>query len=291
MKFERTYLQRRGPKVPSFQAYAKRIKRDFKLLLASTPDERAMQDFLETNPCMVPGSKTPGGSTGHWPLHLALIARPPLHGFGGRIPDFMWLSKHSGAFYPAMIEIERPDKLIFTPGKGIPSADFNQARHQLVQWRVWLDEPANSIAFMDHYGVGSRVRLFCEMGRHFILVYGRRSEFARKPALSRTRGSLLTGDEELMSFDRLAPESDMRFAVTVTAAGSGQFKVIAVPETFALSPANARFLPNYIGLADAIEQNPNISRHRCAFLRERIDYWVNWVAAGEEGITGGDYWE
>lgn len=287
---DRTYEQKRGPKVPSWTAYAERIKREYKALLATDPDEKSVQAYLEQNPSMVPGSRTPGGSTGHWPLHLALIARPPLHGFNGRVPDFMWLSKHSGNWFPAMVEIERPGKLIFTAG-GIPRAEFTQARNQLRQWQTWLNEPTNQLSFMDNYGIDSRDRQHLQMGRHFILVYGRRSEFETKPQLSKERGGLLSGNEELMSFDRLAPEPLVKEAITVEPMGNGQFKVIWVPENFGLCPAKAGFLPAYVGLEKAIEQNPNISKDRCEFLKERIEYWSDWVKSGKGGVIGGDFME
>jgi hypothetical protein len=288
--FDRTYEQVRGPKPPEFAAYAERMKREFKELLATDPDEKSVQQFLERNPAMVPGSRTPGGTSGHWPLHLALIARPKLHGFNGYEPDFMWLSKHSGNWYPAMIEIERPGKRIFT-ANGIPGAEFNQARNQLKQWQVWLNEPTNQLNFMQHYGIDAWFNQCCQMRRHFILIYGRRSEFENHPQLSKARGNLLSGDEELMSFDRLAPEPHVQEAVTVQAIGNGKFKVLWVPEVFGLDPHVANFLPCYVGLEEAIEQNPNISPERCAFLKERIGYWLDWVKSKKGGVTGGDFME
>jgi hypothetical protein len=263
-----------------------RIKREFKELLARDPDEKDVQQFLERNPPMVPGCRTPGSLSGHSPLHLALIARPPLHGFNGRVPDFMWLSKHSGAWFPAMIEIEKPGKLIFT-ADGIPRAEFTHARNQLKQWQVWLNEPANQMKFMDDYGIHPWVRQHSQMGRHFILIYGRRSEFKHKPQLSKERGNLLTGDgEELMSFDRLEPELYATAAVTVTPIGNGKFKVIWVPETFQIGPNTAEHLTAYVGLEEAIEQNPNISRERCEFLKERIGYWTDWANSNNRGAVG-----
>ncbi len=94
-----------------------------------------------------------------------------------------------------------------------------------------------------------------------------------------------------MSFDRLEPECHVEEAVTVQPIGNGQFEVIWVPETFGLCPAVARYLPAYVGLAEAIEQNPNISRERCDFLKERIGYWLDWANSGNSGVTGGDFLE
>ena len=89
-----------------------------------------------------------------------------------------------------------------------------------------------------------------------------------------------------MSFDRLNPDPHLRYALTVKASGNGRFEVIAVPETFALSPHNADDLLAFDGLADAIYANSHILPERAAFLAERIDYWKNWAERGRKGIIG-----
>jgi len=293
-KFLKTpnYKQEQGPPIPSFDEYAKRIKQEFQALIDSDPDEPAVQRFLEANPSMVPGAWTPGTRSGHWPIHLALITQPPLHGFDGRKPDFLWLSKHSGAWYPALVEIERPRKKIFT-AKGVPTAEFNQARNQFIQWRAWFDEPAHTETFMDHYGVPLHLRTQCVRGNHFILIYGRRSEVNGKPALSKQRGLLMTtGDEEILSYDRLSPDSHLQYALTVKATGGGQFEVIAVPETFAVCSRNASILTNFTGIDAAIDRNERISRERAAFLKRRVAYWTDWIQSEDtSGVGGRDFWE
>jgi hypothetical protein len=284
---DRTYKQKRGPKPTSFVAYSKRIKREYKELLARDPDERTVQQFLESSPSLVPGARTPGAISGHWPMHLALISQPTLKGFGGSVPDFLWLSQHSGAWYPAMIEIESPKKPLFTKA-GVPSAAFNQARNQLVQWHSWLDSPANQLSFIEDYGAEPHFR---QMGRHFILIYGRRSEFESKPQLKKHRGKLLTGEMELMSFDRLTPDPDLSNAITVKPIGNGRFRVLYVPETFGVCPQVANYLNSYVGLEKAIERNSRISCERRNFLKERISYWIEWAKSDAPSITGGDFLE
>ncbi|WP_254509543.1 Shedu immune nuclease family protein [Anatilimnocola floriformis] len=286
----RTYQQKRGPEVPSFSDYADRISAEYAALLAQDPQESELQKFLEQNPSMVPGSRTPCGTSGHWPLHMAVISQPPLHGFNGHIPDFMWLSKHSDNWYPAMVEIERPAKRLFTAAKR-PTADFTQARNQLAEWKTWLKEPTNQLKFVADYGVAPSAAGFYQMGYHFLLVYGRRAEFETDQELTKLRSNLLGDDEDLMSFDRLCPDESRKLAVTVKATGSGKFKVIAVPETFGLRPANAKHLSSYTGLEEAIDANPNISQERAAFLRERIGYWCDWCKAGKIGVTGNEFVE
>lgn len=292
MKLKKTYKQKHGPPRPPFDKYKERIKQEFSGLLATDPDEKSVQQFLELHPCMVPGAWTPGTKSGHMPFHMALITQPKLHGFDGRIPDFMWLSAHSLAWYPAMIEIERPGKQIFTK-EGTTTQKFAQASLQLVQWHTWLLNPANQLKFMDDYGVDSHTRRYSKMEHHYLLIYGRRSEFDKQPKLSKLRGNLMRDDQELMSFDRLSPDSDSQHFVTVKAIGDGRFRVIAVPDTFGLSVANADLLASYEGLADAIGRNPNISASRRDFLLERADYWQTWSQSANHGIMGGpgDFWE
>jgi hypothetical protein len=288
ISFTPTYEQEKGPEVPDFKLYAGRIMSEFAELLADDPTENAVQHFLEQNPCMVPGAWTPGSPSGHGPLYGALITQPPLHGFHSRIPDFMWLSTHSGAWYPAMIEIERPSKRVFT-NAGIPSADFSQARNQFNQWKTWLDEPANVQLLIDQYGVASAIRSFRPMELHFILVFGRRAEFESSAQLSKQRGKLLSLPEELLSFDRLDADPKLRNAVTVKAIGGGRFEVVAVPETFSLSPSNAADLLVFDGLVDAIRLNSRISKERANFLEKRIEYWKHWAQYGRNCVRGREF--
>jgi hypothetical protein len=236
--FKTTYVQERGPAVPSFDEYAARIMTEFAALLESDPLESQVQQFLEQNPSMVPGAWTPGSPSGHGPFYEALIRQPKLHGFDCRVPDFMWLSTHSTAWFPAMIEIERPGKKLFTV-RGVPTAHFSQARNQFAQWKAWLDVPANVQLLMDEYGIPADLRSMRAMELHFILIFGRRSETKDQPKLMKLRSRLLSPPEELMSFDRLTPNKNLSEAITVEATGSGRFRVVAVPETFAVSPYNA----------------------------------------------------
>ena len=106
---------------------------EYRALLSSGPDERQVQAFFERYPALVPGGLTPGGSTGHYPLHCALITQPVLPGFHSRLPDLMWIATDSGTWYPTLIEIESPGKRLFTK-RGVPTAAFTQARTQLAQW-------------------------------------------------------------------------------------------------------------------------------------------------------------
>lgn len=277
MQFQVTYQQKVGPKPCAFDAYAHRVKAEYKQLLMQDPPESVLHEFLEHNPSFVPGAWTPGIKSGHYPIHQVLISQPRLPGFDSRTPDFLWLSTHSDSWYAAMIEIERPEKLIFTK-KGIPTAEFTQARNQLSQWRVWFDTPANEQLFINDYGIPTSIHTSRTMELHLILVYGRRSEFEKKPKLSKIRGKQLNGlYEELISFDRLQPDVDLQDIVTVTPMGNGRFAVKWVPETFAITPHSANKMLVLDGLEDAIDHNPRIANERAVFIKSRITYWRNWI--------------
>lgn len=269
----RAYTIKRGPDRPSFEEYSHRLTADFRTLLSSDPSERAVHQFLDRNPSLVPGARTPSGSRKGL-LHGALITQPQLRGFRSRVPDFMWIVSDSGTWYPTLVEIERLTKKLFTRG-GLPRAEFTQARTQLAQWRAWFDKPTNVQNFMDSYGVpaGWRTSKLCRL--RTILVYGRRAEFENlPPELAKLRAGLLAGnDEELMSFDRLAPDPDLHLIITASLTGEGRFRAVWVPETFGIVPCEADDLKRIDGLSEAIDHNRAIPVARKTFLKERIKYW------------------
>lgn len=268
-----------GAERPRFEPYQHWVEAEFAALLSSAPGERQVQTFLERHPAIVPGALTPGSSSGHYPLHCALIAQPPLPGFRSRIPDFMWIATHSGTWYPTLIEIESPHKRLFTTD-GRPTAKFTEARTQLAQWRAWFQNPTNVHQFMELYAVPDTWRRDKGWKLHTILVYGRRPEFDGSPELSRLRGSLMSADDgELMSFDRLAPDPKLDGVITVRARGEGRFEAIWVPETFGTSASIAAGLLRIDGISEALDRNDRIPEARRAFLKERVEYWRAWARA------------
>jgi hypothetical protein len=268
-----------GAKRPSFEPYAIRVNSEFKALLSSGADERQIQVFLEHHPALVPGALTPSSSSGHDPLHCALVTQPLLPGFHSRMPDFMWIAAHSGRWYPTLIEIENPSKRLFTSGSR-PTAKFTEARTQLAQWRSWFQNPTNVQQFMELYGVPETWRRDRGWQLHMILIYGRRAEFDGSPELSRLRDSLMPStDEDLMSFDRLTVDPKLEAIISVRARGDGRFEVVWVPETFGTSSSIAKSLVRFDRLAEAIDRNDRISGARRAFLKTRIEHWQAWGAA------------
>ncbi len=274
-----TYEEAKGPDRMPWDEYAHRTKEAYVELLNSDPDEAAVQRFLEENPALAPGAWTPSVSSGHFPLHCALISQPVLPGLTSRKPDLMWVATHSGTWYPTLIELERPGKRLFTK-EGVPTAEFTEARNQLAQWHVWFNSATNQQKFIEEYGIPDEWRKSRLMELHMILVYGRREEFEEKSELSKQRASLMTGPHEtLMSYDRLEADKDLHLSITVRPLGSGRYKVLRLPPTFGVGPLLAGRLLSIEGFDEALDASPDIEPKRRAFLKERIVYWRRWAAS------------
>ena len=284
ISFKKTYMLEEGPSHIPIAEYMERSKRQFLNLLESIPPECEVQSFLEEHPSMVPGHSTPSGVSGHFPLHCSLITQPELLGKPSYKPDFMWIARHSGGWFPTLIEIEKPDKKMFTE-KGDPRSEFSQARNQLNLWRSWFRDPSNVQQFMDLYGIPSGWKRL-NWRLHMILIYGRRAEFEGNRVLNRQRDDLLSGaDEEIMSFDRLMVDPTIQDAITVKATGSGGYQALSVPPIFATGPILAERLLHIDGMAEAIDRNEEIEKERREFLKERISYWKTWASGTSKGIV------
>lgn len=282
---KRTYQMKPGPVAPSWDRYAECCRRDWDRVLAKDPPEREVQEFLERTPSMVPGAWTPHVKSGHYPLHCMLISQPELPGLASHRPDFMWIATHSGAWYPTLVEIERPGKLLYTQS-GTPSAGFSQARHQLAEWRTWFNDPANQSVFAEAYGIPDYMRNERQMELHMILVYGRRSELQGTPHLAKQRHSLMShADEALVSYDRLEPDRELSHAITAHAQGHGRYRVLHVPPVFRLGPNLADRLSVLDGLEDAVRRNASIPGLRRKFIVSRIPYWRDWSQRPDRGTV------
>ena len=286
----KTYESVCGPGHVTIREYAENANQQYSALLSENPPEGKVQRFLEEHPCFVPGHSTPIESPGHSPLHLGLITQPELPGQQKFIPDFMWITTNSAAWFPTLIEIEKPGKKIFTK-KGVTTSDFNQARDQLAQWRSWFNDPSNVLQFMKLYGIPEIMRRRI-MRLHMILIFGRRSEFDEDPRLIRQRGSLLTAtDETLMSFDRLSAETFMHDAITIRAVGFGRYKAVWIPPVFETGADLADRLLHIDGITEAIDQNPEIDKERREFLKQRIAYGKEWASSPELKILSSGHRE
>ncbi|HEY0469918.1 MAG TPA: Shedu immune nuclease family protein [Polyangiaceae bacterium] len=280
MALDVSYEIQTGPVGPSVEEYRAAAAGRYRELLETDIHERRLQEFLEENPCFLPNSRAPGS---HGPMNLALVSQPELSGLRSRKPDFMWVTAHSAAWFPTLIEIERPSKRLFKRG-AIPTQEFTQARNQLAQWRAWFSDSANVQRFIGEYGIPEMYTKYRKMEPRFVLVYGRRAEFENDVELSRQRAALMpAGDEILASFDQLHPDMELREAVTVRATGYGRYRVIKVMPTLQMGPMLADRLNRLEGFEEAVAGETRMSPERRAFLGSRIPYWRSWAKLEERG--------
>lgn len=150
---------------------------DFTLLIESpqkpgTKKEQEIQNFLESNAELIP---TPHRLNHH--LHLkAIISKFPL---GNRfITDYVYITKSSDCWRIVFVELEIPDKHIFTGStdKINTTSKFNEALNQVRSWQAYLVEHRQEvIKQLEPLMVPSQMRRnpvqFC-----YELVYGRSAE-------------------------------------------------------------------------------------------------------------------
>jgi len=141
-------LDESRPQPPSWQEYKSWLLPHWTALLDRDPPERAVQEFLEQHPSLLPGAMGDVGPGGHHGRTLGGVwAEPELAGLDrDRVPDFMWVTRSTSLITPICIEIERPGKHWFNLD-GTPTADLTQALDQLADWKVWFSEPENQLVF------------------------------------------------------------------------------------------------------------------------------------------------
>lgn len=101
---------------------------------AGRQKEQVIQDLLEAHPELIP---TPGRL--HHPLQFkSVVSKFPLG--TELITDYVWISKSSDTWQVTLVELESPDKLLYTKSTKKPakSAEFNAAIDQVRSWKQFL---------------------------------------------------------------------------------------------------------------------------------------------------------
>jgi hypothetical protein len=225
----RAESERFAPGPPSESSYNELLVDQWRALLDSSEsrDEALVHAFLERHPSLLPGSHSVDGDSGHSPFPMAVISKPKLPGLSDREPDFMWIATDSGSVYPILIEIETPHKRWFYGERAEIHSDLTHAQGQLAEWRAWFNRGHNRTAFFDYYEIPSYIAKRALEPR-YVLIYGRRNDFAHDRRRQEKRAELARADERLMSFDRLTPakNSDMYSCVRKTQQG---YRAVAIP--------------------------------------------------------------
>jgi hypothetical protein len=185
--------RRTGPSPPDFPT------QEWEQVLNNAKREQDIQDYLEHHPELLPGVF----DLHNGPLHDVVISKFP---FGADFKcDFAFLTRNSMQLQFTFIEIEDPNRPIFNKD-GSFTQEFNHARQQIADWRVWADKNIYTVMDMfspmfKYYPVENDSKDF-----RFYLIYGRRSE-AEMDKKRKERWSSLRVSADLkswiMTYDRL----------------------------------------------------------------------------------------
>lgn len=249
--------------------YREAVTADFlKTLEIRGDNEPAIQDFLEKNPSLVPGAYSMSGESGHSPLHMTLVATPTITGLFDRVPDFMWLAKDSLNFNPVLIEIEAPNKRMFRKN-GIPTSEFTSARNQITEWKSILQVPENKLIFYNAFSIPQYWRKL-KFEPHYVLIYGRRSEYENNAVLTQKRSNIMGPSEHVISFDRLESHPKCFNAITCNVK-NGEYIAKYFNPTFKFYKQIGSRLSHMKGIDKAIYNSAYITDGRKKFLIERIN--------------------
>ena len=252
--FEIKYEIKKGPDGLSLEDYRSLVYDEFEKLLADfSHEEKAFQLFFEQNPICMPGAFELIGTSGHYPHNSALISQAKLGNLDTkRIPDFMWLAQDSTDFCPVFIEIERPDKKIFTD-KGNQTSEFSQAYGQIQEWKSLLNKPNSVLDFYDYYNIPTFLR-DKNFKPQYCMIYGRRNEYENDEFLNRKRAQMNDNDFILMSYDRVL---DMIFCcqgddLVTCKVVKKHYEVMHISSTYKYRPGLVSNLCNLNNFIDSI---------------------------------------
>jgi Shedu protein SduA, C-terminal len=178
------------------------LKKSFIALLDKQSLEQEYQEFIEKNTALVPREFIQNHG-----VHLDVVFRK-LSLAADYTTDFFYLSKSSADWNCVLIEIEKPQSKYFKDDTSTDfHPDFHAAYEQINRWRAWFANESNRNGFIN--GTISLVRAPehwmwqnpCYI--KFVLVHGRRAEFAGNEIRRRIIKGLETDEFHILSYDSL----------------------------------------------------------------------------------------
>jgi len=186
-------------------------KAKFLTLLDEGHEEQAYQDFLEQNSHFIPREFVQNHGIG-----LGLVLRKLPFGADYKT-DFFYFSKSTDDWNAVFIELEKPTSRFFKGNTNEFHGDFLRAQQQINQWRAWFLSDQNKSGFL---ATVSAVQVPRHMARNptynkFVLVFGRRAEYAGNEDRRRLVKGFETDDFKIMTFDSLAEGLGQKRELTV----------------------------------------------------------------------------
>jgi len=246
----------------------------------NSKQESVVQNFLERNPCLIPGAFSVDGESGHAPWPCAVVSQPMLPELSTKRPDFMWIATDSDTTYAVLIEIETPhSRWWYTTGAEVHH-ELSHGQGQLAEWRAWFNKPRNQIAFADFYELPSLFRRR-KLVTRYVLIHGRRSETGEDGSRLSKRRELYREDERLMTFDRLAPSVKATDLLCVTRKPDA-YHLKFVPPSFEVVAWNDH---RYEAINDwqlGLSNSSEVSPSRAEFVLQEVEASRAEFARGRE---------
>ena len=186
-------------------------KKRFLKLLDEGHNEQAYQSFLEEHTRFIPREFVQNHGIGQ-----SLVLRKLSFGADYKT-DFFFFSKSSDDWNAVFIEIEKPSSQFFKGNTNEFHPDFLKALQQINQWKAWFLSDLNKGGFLS---MVSAIQVPQHMVRNptynkYVLVFGRRSEYAGNEDRRRLVRASETEDFKIITFDSLAEDLSGKYEVSI----------------------------------------------------------------------------
>ena len=238
-------------------------------------EKRAEQDYqayLEQNTKLIPREFVQNHG-----IHFRLVLRKLAFGSDYKT-DFVYLSKSSDDWNCVLVEIERPDKRFFKDRSNDFHAKFGEALQQINRWKAWFLNADNKASFVN--GTLRPIRIPLEQNPTFmkyILVYGRRSEYAN----NETRRKLVAAQENLdfkiLTFDSLGESLDTKSELYVGARRNEYVDILS--EKFLSEQIFSWMEPEQVRISERLRESALAARGS----------WHSYRSIGKSPVLAMDY--
>lgn len=179
-------------------------------LLEANHKEQVYQDWIEKNSEFVPAVWLMNHG-----FHYDLVIRKQRIS-SDYVSDFFYMAKSSDEWHYVFVEIEKPSCRFFKSGSSDYTKDFLHAIEQVESWQSWFENEANKLHFENQMSFLKRPLSNNKVSMKYILVYGRRSEFAENQTLTeKIRIKERSGDLKIITFDSLAENNYGKYPLYV----------------------------------------------------------------------------
>ncbi|MGO8955209.1 MAG: Shedu immune nuclease family protein [Rhodomicrobium sp.] len=186
-------------------------KRQFLKILDEDHKEQVYQSFLEKHTRFIPREFVQNHGIG-----LCLVLRKLSFGADYKT-DFFFFSKSTDDWNAVFIEIEKPASRFFKGNTNEFHPDFLNALQQINQWKAWFLSDQNKGTFLSTVSTIQVPRHMAGNPTYnkYVLVFGRRSEYAGNDDRRRLVRASEADDFKIITFDSLVEGLEVKYEVSI----------------------------------------------------------------------------